>query len=119
MLSDDYRMLIRNSPLTNAGALEFNADCLSTSISSHENTSSEQITVYPNPCVNCTELKLSGLTDNLNYNYKIYSLQGVEVLNGSIYSDTVIKWDASFSGLYLLEIKADEKRYFTKILFLN
>jgi hypothetical protein len=119
LLTDDYRMVLRNTPLSNAGALEYDADCLSTSISFHEKTSSEQIKVYPNPCVNCTELKLHGLPENQNYKYKIYALQGLEVMNGSSYSDFSIKLEAGLSGLYILEIKADEKSYFSKILFIN
>ncbi len=118
-LSDDFRNQIRNSPLTNAGALEFDIDCLTTSIAFHENTLSAQIKVYPNPCVNCTALKLHGLENNLNYNYKIYTLQGVEVLSGFSQSDNSINIPINFTGLYIIEILIEEQGFYGKILFVN
>lgn len=116
LLTDDYRMLNRNSPMTNAGAIEFDSDCLTTSLISKKKPTDESIYVFPNPCFNCQVINISGLYENRNYTYSIYSIQGIQVQKGSIFSGRTIKTPSGLSGLYILEIEREGRRFYSKIL---
>lgn len=100
LLKNDYLGRIRNGLSTNVGALEFTSNC--DSVVSAENETIEQlVNIFPNPCLNCKEVSLSGNEENTFETYQLLSFDGRVIDQGSLLESRVVV-NGLPSGAYIL-----------------
>jgi polyhydroxybutyrate depolymerase len=90
----------------------FNQYGTATSIESIQSTSKE-ISVYPNPATNQISLK----SELVSGNYSIYDINGRKMTFGKINNElTTLDLNEMNSGIYFLEIESGEKRFYSKFV---
>ncbi|MDG4716640.1 choice-of-anchor Q domain-containing protein [Winogradskyella marincola] len=75
------------------------------------NTLANDFKIYPNPVNNILNIK----TDIQKYNYRIYNIQGQEVLKANNVTSSTIDLSTLHTGIYVLNISSDNKSQSFKI----
>lgn len=99
-LQNDYLGRKRDSESTNVGALEYTTSCDSV-LGSEQKTVEHLATIFPNPCIHCPEILLSGNEDNAFETYQLLSFDGRVIDQGSLLKSRVNVNDLP-SGAYIL-----------------
>jgi len=75
------------------------------------NTLANDFKIYPNPVNNILNIK----TNTQKYNYRIYNIQGQEVLKANNVTSSTIDLSTLHTGIYVLNISSDNKSQSFKI----
>ena len=78
-----------------------------------ESIKANVLKLSPNPSKGTFNIKLN---NSALAHYKIFTLDGIEIQNGSFVPETTIQMNTSNSGMYLLEVFSDRNRMLRKLI---
>ncbi|TVR80278.1 MAG: T9SS C-terminal target domain-containing protein [Chitinophagaceae bacterium] len=116
-LTKDY-LGNERTEFTNVGALEYEDNC-----NLHYNISpplqnETDILIYPNPCLNCSSIKINGLSNSNQYYYQLFTIQGRRLSQGLI-KNHQIEMPLAGNGIHLLYIMNENKKTVHKLVIKN
>ena len=97
---------------TNVGAIEYTMNCNTTGVAISKKV---PFKVIPNPCNNCTSLKIEGIETGKIFRYKLFSASG-QIISSGTTSDGTINLMSVSAGFYFLSIQNKDQWLMEKII---
>jgi len=116
-LDSDYLFRNRLSPSTNVGALEYRTSCNSgvAGFVKNENLNPK---LYPNPCINCKEIRIENLSNNNEFIYSLFTIDGKMVESGKVKNSSLL-FSQTYNGVYILLLNNQSAYYRNKLVLIT
>ena len=113
-LTSDYLGQARTSPTTNVGAIEYKLNCSNLGLNDFA-TTIEKPLLFPNPCLSCSSVRISNLTQDKVVSYVVYNSLGLDISTGVLKNNS-FETNLLPSGVYYVQLRGESKSPFQKLI---